>query len=142
MTRQNDAAGGQPAPPKAETGLSWPRKPRVSRDTWMTICDAHSRLADALDGTICLCDGSWPGPLSATIQWKAFRALHADRSNDLAKRLVDVVDRVLALREHLAPEFHIWRPDTPSAVPHHWRKHASAIDTLLCELEVNPLPPV
>lgn len=141
MTSQSDAAGGQPAPSKAETGLSWPRKPQVSRETWMAICDAHPRLADALDGTICLCDGSWPGPLSATIQWRAFRALNADCQDDLSKRLVDVVDQVLALRQRFAPELHIWQPDTPSAVPHHWRKHAPAIDALLSELDAKrPFP--
>lgn len=94
--------------------------PRVSLETWMAICEAHPRLTSALDGISCLCDGSWPGPLSATIQWKAFRVLCADCSDIISKRLVDMVDQVLALREELAPEFHIWRPDSPSAVPRHW----------------------
>lgn len=109
--------------------------PRLSLDTWMAICDAHPRLADALDGAVCLCDGSWPGPLSPTIQWKAFRALYADCFDNPSKQRVDIVDQVLALRKRLKPEFHIWRPDSPSAVPHHWRNHAPAIDALLLELE-------
>jgi len=135
MTSQSNTADDQPESPNDEAGLSWPRKPQVSLDTWMAICDAHPRLVDALDGISCLCDGSWPGSLSSTIQWRAFRALNADRPDDLSKRLVDVVDLVLALRERLAPEFHIWRPDTPGAVPCHWRNHVPAIDALLLDFE-------
>lgn len=100
----------------------------------MAIYESHPSASDALQGRPVLCDGSWPGPLSATVHWRAWRALHIGQTDELSKRFVEIADRVLALRAHLPPELHIWGLDGVDRIPKHWRRDPE-IEALVRALE-------
>jgi len=95
----------------------------VTSAEWMAICKAHPDHSEALAlaGGAVLCCGGWPDALSATVHWRAWRALNLNQDSAFSLACVDVADRVLALRETIPPEKHIWGPDAADRIPSHWR---------------------
>lgn len=114
-----------------------PRRTAMTREVWMAICRAHPSNTSALEGEVCLCDGSWPDAMSATVHWQAWRALNASRTDALSQRFVLVADQALAFRATLAPEQSVWAPDAAARVPKHWRKARPEVDALARRLEVS-----
>ncbi|MBC7907137.1 MAG: hypothetical protein H7Y60_10375 [Rhodospirillaceae bacterium] len=111
------------------------RRAPMSQEVWMDICNAHPHASDFADHPSFLCDGSWPNALSATIHWRAWRAMNADRTDALSQGFVEAADRALAFRAGVAPEQHVWATDTAACVPRHWRFTSQEVDALARQLE-------
>lgn len=113
------------------------RRRPMTLEAWMEVCESHPSAGEALQGQACLCDGAWPDALSSTIHWRAWRAIHAGRTDDLSRLFVEIADRALAFRATLTPELHVWRPDVAACVPRHWRDASPEVDALVRELEAH-----
>lgn len=116
--------------PKGMTERQERRRPPIPQEVWMDICNAHPRPDDGIARPNFLCDGSWPDALSATLVWRAWRVMNAGRTDALSQHFVEIADRALAFRAALAPEQHVWRPDSVACVPKHWRQACPEVDAL------------
>lgn len=113
------------------------RRVPMTFEAWMAICQAHPSNAAALQGQACLCDGTWPNALSATVLWRAWRVMNASRTDALSQRLVQAADQALAFRATLTPEQYVWASDAAARVPKHWRNACPEVDVLARRLEAS-----